>query len=159
MLSLGATAWASADVNDTIASGWEDIEFVVEDGTPEWVEIVEIKHSDDEEQVSGEDVVYKVVEQMPEFPGGTDALFKYIADNLRYPKIAKENKIQGRTICQFVVERDGSISDIMVIRPAGDLSLDREAVRIIRSMPRWKPGKMRGTPVRVLYTVPINFRL
>ena len=103
--------------------------------------------------------VYVVVEQMPEFPGGNEALNQYIANNLLYPAIAKENGIQGRVICQFIVERDGAISDVVVVRSSGEVSLDKEAVRLIKSMPRWRPGRTQGKMVRVKYTVPINFRL
>jgi protein TonB len=98
------------------------------------------------------------VEEMPEFPGGQSALMKYLSENIRYPVIAQENGIEGRVICSFVVERDGSITDVQVVRGV-DPSLDREAVRVIQSMPKWKPGKQRGKPVRVRFTLPIVFRL
>lgn len=104
------------------------------------------------------DVVFVVVESMPSFPGGDAALFKYLSDNIRYPVIAQESGIQGRVICQFVVNRDGSIVDIEVVRSV-DRSLDAEAVRVIQSMPRWTPGRQRGKTVRVKYTLPVNFRL
>ena len=100
-----------------------------------------------------------VVETMPEFPGGQQALFKYLGENVKYPVIAQENGIQGRVICQFVVIKDGSIVDVVVVRSSGEPSLDKEALRVINSMPKWKPGKQRGKPVRVKYTVPVNFRL
>lgn len=106
-----------------------------------------------------EEVVFVVVESMPEFPGGQQQLYKYINENIKYPVIAQENGIQGRVICQFVVNRDGSLVDIDVVRSSGEPSLDKEAVRVIKSMPKWKPGKQRGKPVRVKYTLPINFRL
>ena len=106
-----------------------------------------------------EEVVFVVVETMPEFPGGQQALFKYLSENVKYPVIAQENGIQGRVICQFVVNKDGSIVDVEVVRSGGDASLDKEAVRVIKSMPNWKPGKQRGKAVRVKYTVPVNFRL
>ena len=97
--------------------------------------------------------------QMPEFPGGPDALAEFLSANVKYPKIAQENSIQGRVIVQFVVAKDGKIENVEVVRTGGDPSLDREAVRVIKSMPRWQPGKQRGKPVRVKYTVPVNFRL
>ena len=100
-----------------------------------------------------------VVESMPEFPGGQQQLFKYISENVKYPVIAQENGIQGRVVCQFVVNKDGSIVDVVVVRTSGDASLDKEAIRVIKSMPKWTPGKQRGKPVRVKYTVPVNFRL
>ncbi len=106
-----------------------------------------------------EEVVFVVVETMPEFPGGQQALFKYLSENVKYPVIAQENGIQGRVICQFVVNKDGSIVDVEVVRSGGDASLDKEAVRVIKSMPKWKPGQQRGKPVRVKYTVPVNFKL
>jgi protein TonB len=103
-------------------------------------------------------VVFQVVETMPSFPGGDAALFKFLSDNVKYPVIAQENGIQGRVICQFVVNRDGSIVDVEVVRPV-DPSLDKEAIRVIKSMPNWSPGKQRGKAVRVKYTLPVNFRL
>ena len=112
----------------------------------------------DDKEVEDE-VVFVVVETMPEFPGGQQALFKYLSENVKYPVIAQENGIQGRVICQFVVNRDGSIVDVEVVRSGGDPSLDKEAIRVIKSMPNWKPGKQRGKAVRVKYTVPVNFKL
>lgn len=104
------------------------------------------------------EVVFMVVESMPGFPGGEAALFKYLSDNIKYPVIAQESGIQGRVICQFVVNRDGSIVDIEVVRGV-DRSLDEEAKRVIANMPKWTPGKQRGKAVRVKYTLPVNFRL
>ncbi|HZJ80990.1 MAG TPA: energy transducer TonB [Dysgonamonadaceae bacterium] len=109
-----------------------------------------------EEEV--EDEIFVVVEQQPEFPGGMSALMKFLGDNIKYPVIAQENGIQGRVITNFVVERDGSISDVQVVR-GQDPSLDREAVRVIQTMPKWKPGQQRGKPVRVRFTLPVVFRL
>ncbi|HQG67810.1 MAG TPA: energy transducer TonB, partial [Paludibacteraceae bacterium] len=105
-----------------------------------------------------EQVIFQVVETMPQFPGGEQALFKFLNENIKYPVIAQENGIQGRVICQFVVNTDGSIVDIQVVRGV-DPSLDKEAVRVIQSMPKWIPGKQRGKPVRVRFTLPINFKL
>ena len=105
-----------------------------------------------------DNVVFQVVEKMPSFPGGDAALFKYLSDNVKYPVIAQENGVQGRVICQFVVNRDGSIVDVEVVRSV-DPSLDKEAIRVIKSMPKWSPGQQRGKPVRVKYTLPVNFRL
>lgn len=112
-----------------------------------------------DETESEEDVVFVVVEQMPEFPGGQQGLFRFLCENVKYPVIAQESGIQGRVICEFVVNKDGSISDIKVIRSGGDASLDKEAVRVIKAMPKWKPGMQRGKPVRVKYTVPVHFKL
>ena len=112
-----------------------------------------------EEKEEDEEVIFVVVETMPEFPGGQAALFKYLSENVKYPVIAQENGIQGRVICQFVVNKDGAIVDVEVVRSGGDASLDKEAARVIKSMPKWNPGKQRGKPVRVKYTVPVNFKL
>lgn len=109
-----------------------------------------------EEEVTEE--IFVVVEDQPEFPGGNTAMMKFLSDNIRYPVIAQENGIQGRVICNFVVERDGSITDVQVVRGV-DPSLDREAVRVIQQMPRWKPGRQRGSAVRVRFTLPVVFRL
>jgi len=109
-------------------------------------------------QEEEEQVIFQVVEEMPHFPGGEEALMKWLSENIRYPVIAQENGIQGRVICQFVVNTDGSIVDIQVVRGVHP-SLDEEAVRVIKSMPKWIPGKQRGKPVRVRFTLPINFRL
>lgn len=105
-----------------------------------------------------DNVVFQVVEKMPSFPGGDAALFKFLGDNVKYPVIAQENGVQGRVICQFVVNKDGSIVDVEVVRSV-DASLDKEAIRVIKSMPKWSPGQQRGKPVRVKYTLPVNFKL
>lgn len=102
--------------------------------------------------------VFQVVEQMPEFPGGMDKLMEYLSKNIKYPSIAQENNIQGRVIVEFVVNKDGSIVEPKVMRSV-DTSLDNEAMRVIKSMPKWNPGKQRGKAVRVRYTVPVLFRL
>lgn len=102
--------------------------------------------------------VFEVVEEMPSFPGGNGALMSYLNSNTKYPVVAQENGVQGRVIISFVVERDGSISDVKVARSV-DPSLDREAQRVVKSMPRWTPGKQNGQTVRVKYTVPVVFRL
>ena len=106
-----------------------------------------------------EEVIFVVVESMPEFPGGQQAMMRFIGENIQYPVIAQENGIQGRVVCQFVIEKDGKVTDIQVVRSSGDASLDKEAIRVINSMPKWTPGKQRGKTVRVKYTIPVNFRL
>lgn len=111
------------------------------------------------EEDDSDDAIYKVVEKMPEFPGGSQAMFKYLAENIQYPAIAKENNIQGRVVCSFTVNKDGSLSNIEVVLSGGDASLDKEAVRVIKSMPKWKPGMQLGKPVRVQYTIPVKFQL
>ena len=102
--------------------------------------------------------VFDVVEQMPEYPGGMQALFEYLGQNLKYPEDAKQQKVEGRVIAIFVVETDGSISNVEVVKPVFP-SLDAEAVRVLSGMPKWKPGMQSGKVVRVKYTVPINFSL
>ena len=102
--------------------------------------------------------VFDVIEEIPSFPGGNAALMSYLSSNTKYPVVAQENGVQGRVIVSFVVERDGSISDVKVARSV-DPSLDREAQRVVKSMPKWKPGKQNGSAVRVKYTVPVVFRL
>jgi len=112
-------------------------------------------------QIVGKDTVsapYAVVEQMPEFPGGDLALRKYLANSVKYPVVAPENGIQGKVFVSFVVDRDGGISNVKVARGI-DESLDKEAMRVVKSMPKWIPGKQNGQPVRVSFTVPINFVL
>ena len=107
---------------------------------------------------SSEDGVFWVAEKMPEFPGGNGAVAEYVRENMKYPAIAKEKGTQGRVIVQFVVNRDGSIVDAKVVRSV-DPYLDKEALRVINTMPKWKPGMQRGKPVRVKFTVPVMFRL
>jgi protein TonB len=134
----------------------EEIEINTEDDKD--VEVVIQAPVEVVEEEEEENVVFQIVENMPEFPGGTQALMKYLGESIKYPVIAQENGIQGRVICQFVVNKDGSIVDIEVVRSV-DPSLDKEAVRVIKSMPKWKSGLQRGKPVRVKYTLPVNFRL
>ena len=112
----------------------------------------------DEKPKEEETKVFDVVEQMPSFPGGDAELMKYLSSHIKYPVVAEENGIQGRVIATFVVERDGSISDVKVIKSV-DPSLDKEAIRVLKSMPKWIPGRQNGSAVRVKYTVPVTFRL
>ena len=112
----------------------------------------------DEKPKEEETKVFDVVEQMPSFPGGDAELMKFLSTHIKYPVVAEENGIQGRVICTFVVERDGSITDVKVIKSV-DPSLDKEAIRVLKSMPKWIPGKQNGSAVRVKYTVPVTFRL
>ena len=102
--------------------------------------------------------IFTVVEQMPMYPGGDAALMGYLRDNIKYPTVAAENGVQGRVVVGFVVERDGSMTDVNILRGV-DPSLDREAMRVVKSMPRWNPGKQNGSAVRVKYQVPVSFRL
>ncbi len=102
--------------------------------------------------------IFTFVEDYPEFPGGDKALREYILNNIKYPEVARTSGITGTVYVQFVVEKDGSISDVKVVRGIGG-GCDEEAVRVVKSMPRWKPGKQRGQPVRVYFTLPIEFKL
>lgn len=102
--------------------------------------------------------VFFIVEEMPVFPGGEEALRKFIAQSVKYPVIAQENGIQGRVFVSFVVNQKGEVTNVKVARPF-DPNLDKEAVRVVQSMPKWSPGKQRGKAVKVSYTVPINFVL
>ena len=114
-------------------------------------EDLEIVEEDDEE-------VFMVVENMPEFPGGDLGLMKYIQKNVKYPPIAKEYNITGKVYISFVVDKSGSVTNVKVVRGV-DKNLDAEAVRVIKSLPKYKPGKQRGKAVKVMFTVPINFTL
>ena len=135
----------------------EEIEINTEDDKDVEVVIAPPVEAPVQEEV--EEEIFVVVESMPEFPGGAQEMMKFIAENIKYPVIAQENGIQGRVICQFVIEKNGSVTDIQVVRSSGDASLDKEAERVIKTMPKWKPGKQRGKPVRVKYTIPVAFRL
>ena len=106
-----------------------------------------------------EEEIFQVVEQQPEFPGGMKALAEYYRDNIKYPRISQENGSQGRAFIRFVVNADGSIQDVEVVKSTGDVYLDNEAVRVVEAMPKWSPGRQSGKPVRVYFTLPVNFRL
>lgn len=109
-------------------------------------------------ELTDEDEIFDVVEHMPEFPGGTDALLKYLGKNIKYPRRAQEQGIRGTCVIEFVVNRDGSVVDPKVLRPL-EPECDAEALRVVRAMPKWKPGMQRNKPVRVKYTVPIQFKI
>lgn len=111
---------------------------------------------EEEERDTGE--IFMIVEEMPEFPGGQAALQRYLATSVKFPVIAQENGIQGRVFVQFVINTKGEVTNATVLRGV-DPSLDKEALRVVESMPNWKPGKQRNRAVRVSYTVPINFVL
>ncbi|MDR0430205.1 MAG: energy transducer TonB [Tannerellaceae bacterium] len=111
-----------------------------------------------EEEEESAQQIFTVVEEMPQFPGGEGELLKYLGRSIKYPVIAQENGIQGRVVCGFIVNRDGTVVDVEVLRGV-DPSLDKEAIRVINAMPKWTPGKQRGKPVRVKFTVPVTFRL
>ena len=104
------------------------------------------------------DKVYEKVEVMPEFPGGEQAMLDYVSKNIVYPQEAMDKEIAGRVFVSFVVEKDGSVNEVKVVRGIGG-GCDEESVRVIKAMPKWKPGKMKGEPVRVSYMMPITFKL
>lgn len=145
----------------TIVEDDADVEETAIVSSEELNQAVEIKYVAPvvEEEEPEEQTIFEVVEQMPEFPnGGMAGLMQYLSKNIKYPTIAQENGTQGRVTVQFVVNKDGSIVDAKVLRGV-DPYLDKEAVRVIMGMPKWKPGMQRGKPVRVKYTVPVMFRL
>ena len=110
------------------------------------------------EEKSRDDDIYEYPEVLPEFPGGEKAMLKWLGSNVKYPALAAENNIQGRVMVSFVVERDGSVSNVKVDRGV-DPSLDKEAVRLVQSMPKWKPGMYNGKPVRCRFRLPVTFKL
>lgn len=125
---------------------------IVKDDTPTGTNDVATTNADDNS-------IYETVEQMPEYPnGGTAGLMNFISKNLKYPTYCQKEGIQGKVVVSFVVDKDGSTTDFRVVRSV-DRYLDKEALRVLMGMPKWKPGKQKGVPVRVKYTVPINFRL
>ena len=131
-----------ADVEETTIQASDDIQQAVE---------VEEEEVDEQE-------IFTVVEEMPSFPGGMGECMTFLSKNINYPSISQENGVQGRVIVQFVVNTDGSIVEPVVVRGV-DPYLDKEALRVIKMMPKWTPGKQRNKPVRVKYTVPVMFRL
>ena len=122
----------------------------------EVVEVIEQVQVEVQEEAPRE--VFVVVEEMPSFPGGDAELFKFIYDNIKYPELAKENNIQGKVILRFCVTYKGTVDQVSVVRGV-DPSLDQEAIRVIKMLPLWKPGKQGGKPVNVWYSVPISFQL
>lgn len=142
--AVGATNFdkGTDDLTKTVREHKDEV--IVEEKKPE------VKHDDNQ--------VFIAVEQPPSFPGGEAALLKYIADHIRYPAAAQENNIQGRVVVQFVVTKTGSVGQVKVVR-GKDPDLDREAQRVVKSLPKFIPGKMNGNAVNVWYTLPINFKL
>ena len=134
----------------------EDIEINAEVEQNEVIEEYIAPEIEEEEVVEQE--IFQIVEEMPSFPGGEQKLLEFVAKNTKYPQIARESGIQGRVFIGFVVEPDGSISNVKVLRGIGG-GCDEEAVRVIKSLPKWKPGKQRGKAVRVSYQIPVNFKL
>lgn len=110
------------------------------------------------EEIIVEEEIFTIVEKMPEYPGGIEALFQYLRENMEYPDMAMDAQIVGKVYITFVVDRDGGITGVKVLRGIGG-GCDEEAVRVVQNMPKWHPGKQRGKPVRVQYNLPINFIL
>lgn len=137
-----------------------DIEETTIASTEDQTEYIEIKEFDNVvvEEEPQEEAPFMVVEKMPEFPGGMTALMQYLTKNIKYPSVCRENNIQGRVLIQFIVNKDGSIVEPEVVKSVNPY-LDKEALRVISTMPKWSPGEQRGKPVRVKYTVPVNFKL
>ena len=138
-----------ADVDDDIMASIED--------NQEWLDPQEYDFPIIEPEPEP-DEIFMIVEDQPEFPGGTAALLEYLKKNIKYPAICRENNIQGRVLVTFIVNKDGAIVEPEVVKSVNP-SLDKEALRVISQMPNWKPGYQRGKPVRVKFTVPVNFQL
>ncbi|MFB6316943.1 energy transducer TonB [Saccharicrinis sp. FJH54] len=133
-------------------------ELIIEDTEIDEDTEVDFVDIDTEDEEIDENVVFQIVEKMPSFPGGEAAMMKFLSDNIKYPTIAQENGIQGRVYVNFVVSKTGEISNIKVVRGV-DPALDQEAIRVVKSMPKWEPGEQRGKPVNVSFMLPINFVL
>ena len=138
-----------AEIEETTIASTEDMaEFVeITDDVP-----IVVEEPEEEEEI------FQVVEDDPQFPGGMQALMKFLRDNIKYPSVCQDQGIQGRVVVQFVVNTDGSIVDANVVKSANP-HLDKEAIRVVGTMPKWEPGKQRGKAVRVRFTLPVNFRL
>lgn len=147
-----------------------DILNVVEDDVVVDTEIVSTEDASDaaqvetytppvvEEEEEDPNQIFKVVEKQAEFPGGEAAMYAFIQKTLKYPVVAAENGLKGRVTCEFTINKDGSIEDVKILKGV-DPSLDKEAIRVISAMPKWKPGEQRGKAVRVSFTLPITFKL
>ena len=134
----------------------DDVEINAEVDQNEVIEEYIAPEVEEEEVVEAE--IFTIVEEMPEFPGGMQKLADYLAKNIKYPQMARESGIQGRVFVNFVVEPDGHVSNVNVMRSLGG-GCDEEAMRVVKAMPKWKPGKQRGKAVRVSYILPVNFKL
>jgi protein TonB len=138
--------------NDIEINADADQETYVPDYTPTF------NIEEEEEEIIEDEEIFVVVETMPSFPGGMNKLMEYLQNNLRYPQLAKELNIQGRVFLTFVIEKDGSVTDIKLLRGIGG-GCDEEAIRVVNNMPKWTPGSQRNRPVRVQFNLPVNFRL
>lgn len=139
---------------------WDKKSFVKRESKPDTLlpEIVDIKSESMAEVIQIDPEFFVVVEQMPEFPGGSEALMSFIQNNIMYPSLAKEQGVQGKVFCSFIVNADGSISNTQVLRGIGS-GCDEEAIRVIKKMPNWKPGKQNGRAVRVKVNLPFAFHI
>ncbi len=135
------------------------IEINTEDDKDKKIEVIAPPVQAPVEEEEDDQVVFVRVEKQAEFPGGPKAMMEFLSKNVKYPVVALENGVQGKAICQFTVNKDGSIVDVEVVRSSGDASLDKEAIRVIKTMPKWKPGQQRGKSVRSKFTLPVVFRL
>ncbi|MCU4164471.1 TonB family protein [Carboxylicivirga caseinilyticus] len=135
-----------------------DEELVIEDTDVDEDFEVDMSKFETQEEESGDPLPFFILEDKPEFPGGEKALLKYLSTNVRYPVICQENGIQGMVLVSFIIDETGQVTNVAATR-AQDANLEREAVRVVKSMPKWKPGKQRGRAVKVSYSVPVRFRL
>ena len=146
----GTVRPVSQEELDAMKVSDENLEDVVE---------VEVIASESEPSEASDDQVYMIVEEMPEFPGGELEMRKYIAEHVIYPEEAKVKKQQGKAFVTFIIDKNGDVKDVKIARGTDYESLDNEAIRVVKSMPQWKPGRQRGQNVNVSFTVPINFQL
>lgn len=133
-------------------------EVIIDVGADENTEVQEYEPVPMEEEEKKEEKIFVVVENQPQFPGGEKARMRYLRNNIEYPQLARESGIEGTVYVTFVVEKDGSITDVRVLRGIGG-GCDKEAIRVVKEMPKWEPGKQRGKPVRVQFNMPIRFTL
>lgn len=147
-------------VLEVVSDDKEDVkELVISAEVDENTKNIEITHVEiKEEEDEIETQIFTIVENQPEFPGGMEALYKYLAQNIKYPQLARDNNITGKVYVTFVVEKDGSIANPKVLRDIGG-GCGAEAIRVVKSMPKWTPGKQRGKAVRVQFNLPVNFNL
>ena len=135
--------------NELVIQGADDL-------TKPDLPVVKVEFQEEKEVV--EEEIFTIVEEQPSFPGGEEKLFEYLYSNIKYPQVAKENGITGRVFLTFVVEKDGSIANPKVMRDIGG-GCGQEALRVVKNMPKWSPGKQRGKPVRVQFNLPVVFDL
>lgn len=122
------------------------------------IEAGDVPQDDKKYKTADGEEVLNVCDELPSFPGGNQKLFQYLGENIQYPVEAQKNKIEGRVFLEFFILKDGSVSEVKVIRSANEL-LDKEAIRVVESMPKWTPGKNKGEPVNVRYVLPVIFKL